>query len=76
MLTGLPWDSFEITPMGFSLLSSGEVALPAASWIGSWLFLAWPRSHSGDRVGKRRTCFWRREGVFCGNSEQLFFILF
>lgn len=33
MLTGLPWDSFEIIPMEFLLLSSGEVALPPCSFV-------------------------------------------
>lgn len=28
------------------------------------------------RTGKKGLGFWRREGVFCGNSKQLFFILF
>lgn len=27
-------------------------------------------------IGKRGLVFWRREGVFCGNSKQLFFIPF
>lgn len=74
-LTSLRWVSFEIAPVGFLLLSSGETALPAASWIGSWLFCLpglatvtlWRQSR------QERTCFWRREGVFCGNGEQLFF---